>query len=340
MVGHLGRATDRRASGFRYGRRTTTTAAREQSRRGPQLLVIAAAVLWGTTGTARALGAEDADPSSVGAVRLILGGAVLVAVAARRGWMRSNPVRSWPRLPTAGAALAMAAYQPLFFGAVSRTGVAVGTVVGIGSAPVFAGLLGLLRRGERPDRRWLVATSLAVTGASLLVGGGDPTEVDAAGVGLALGAGCTYAVYVLCTKLLLDRGLPSDGVVAGVFGLAGVLLIPVAVVTGVGPLLDGQGLLTAAWLGVVTVAVAYLLFGRGLTGVGVATAGTLTLAEPATAATLGLVVLDERVTGAALVGLALVAAGLVVLALRPRADRRGRDRGPPRAVDPGSPRSS
>jgi drug/metabolite transporter, DME family len=324
----------------RYGPGTNTTGAREQSRRGQQLLVIAAAVLWGTTGTARALGAEDADPSSVGALRLILGGAVLVTVAARRGWLRSNPVRSWPRLPTAGAALAMAAYQPLFFGAVSRTGVAVGTVVGIGSAPVFAGLLGALGRGERPDRRWFIATALAVMGATLLVGRGDPAEVDATGIGLAVGAGCSYAVYVLCTKLLLDRGLPSDAVVAGVFGLAGALLIPVAVATGIGPLVDGQGLLTVAWLGVVTVAVAYLLFGRGLTGVGVGAAGTLTLAEPATAATLGFVVLDERVTGAALAGLALVGAGLVTLTLRPRENRRAGDPRLDRGVDPEPPRSS
>ncbi len=73
-----------------------------------------------------------------------------------------------------------------------------------------------------------------------------------------------------------------------------------------------------------TVAVAYLLFGRGLAGVDVATAGTLTLAEPATAALLGIVVLDERLSAASAAGIALIAAGLVMVAVSGRSTRRPR----------------
>jgi DME family drug/metabolite transporter len=67
---------------------------------------------------------------------------------------------------------------------------------------------------------------------------------------------------------------------------------------------------------VITVALAYLLFGRGLTGVGVGAAGTLTLAEPATAATLGVAVLGERPGAATAAGIGLIVAGLVALAAR------------------------
>ena len=75
---------------------------------------------------------------------------------------------------------------------------------------------------------------------------------------------------------------------------------------------DTSGILAVvAWLGVATVALAYVLFGRGLLGVGVATAGTLTLAEPATAAVLGIVVVGERFGGTTLIGVALIVAGLV-----------------------------
>jgi DME family drug/metabolite transporter len=73
-----------------------------------------------------------------------------------------------------------------------------------------------------------------------------------------------------------------------------------------------------AHLGVITVAVAYVLFGRGLHGVGVGAAGTLTLAEPATAATLGMVVLGERFSGATAAGVILVVAGLLVLVIQRR----------------------
>jgi DME family drug/metabolite transporter len=98
-----------------------------------------------------------------------------------------------------------------------------------------------------------------------------------------------------------------------VFAAAGLVLLPVALVAGVGPLLSPGGLLMVAHLGIVTVAVAYVLFTRGLAGVGVAAAGTLTLAEPATATVCGVVVLGERPGGAALAGLGLIAAGLVGL---------------------------
>jgi DME family drug/metabolite transporter len=280
----------------------------------PRLLVVAAAMLWGTTGTAQALGPDGTSPASVGAARLVVGGAVLGLLAVALGWLKGDgDVRRWAAGPTLLAAAGMAAYQPFFFGGVDRTGVAVGTVVGIGSAPVFAGLLGIAVRGERPGRRWFVATGLALAGTVLLVGAGDRSDVDPLGVLLALGAGASYAVYVLGTKLLLDGGHRSNAVVAVVFVIAAVLLVPVAVVAGVGPLASPGGVAMVAHLGVLTVALAYLLFARGLAGVGVGTAGTLTLAEPATAATLGLLVLGERPGAVAFVGLLLIGAGLLVL---------------------------
>jgi drug/metabolite transporter, DME family len=293
----------------------------------PRLAVLLAATLWGTTGTARALGPDDASPTAVGAARLVVGGACLVLVGWRLGWLsapaRVDARRRTPRdaggaLPFAVAVAAMAAYQPLFFGGVARTGVAIGTMVGIGSSPVFAGGLGIVVRGERPGRRWLSATALALAGTLLLAGAGDRDDVDPVGLALALGAGFAYAIYVLATKLLLDGGTTPEGLTARVFGCAGLVLLPVALAAGIGPLLSPGGVLMVAHLGIVTVAVGYVLFTRGLSGVGVAAAGTLTLAEPATATLCGVVILGERPGGAALAGLALVAAGIVVLVTQHR----------------------
>jgi DME family drug/metabolite transporter len=110
-------------------------------------------------------------------------------------------------------------------------------------------------------------------------------------------------------------------VAAVALGGAGVVLLPVALVSGVGWLATADGLAMAAWLGVVTVALSYPLLARGLDGVGVAATATLTLAEPATAAVLGLVVLDEEISGWGWVGLVLVAAGVAVEAARARSRR-------------------
>jgi drug/metabolite transporter, DME family len=302
----------------------------------PRLAVLLAATLWGTTGTARALGPDDASPTAVGAARLVVGGACLVLVGWRLGWLSApRPADARGGRPLGSCAdgrgidapafaiavAAMAAYQPLFFAGVARTGVAIGTMVGIGSSPVFAGGLGIVVRGERPGRRWLGATALALAGTLLLAGAGDRDDVDPTGLALALGAGFAYAIYVLATKLLLDHGAAPEALTARVFGCAGLVLLPLALAVGIGPLLSPGGLLMVAHLGIVTVAVGYVLFTRGLTGVGVAAAGTLTLAEPATATLCGIAILGERPGGAALVGLSLVAAGIVLLVTSRRPGR-------------------
>jgi DME family drug/metabolite transporter len=71
----------------------------------------------------------------------------------------------------------------------------------------------------------------------------------------------------------------------------------------------------ALHLGLVATAVAYTLFARGLEAVPVATSVTLGLAEPFTAATLGVVLLGERLTGSVMVGAGLILGGLVILSI-------------------------
>nr|MBC8507670.1 DMT family transporter [Chloroflexota bacterium] len=117
-----------------------------------ELLVILAAILWGTTGTAQALAPSGADPRSVGAIRLAIGGLALLIITATRG-VKFREIK-WPLLPTLIAGISMAAYNLFFFEGVAKAGVAVGTIVTIGSSPILAGLLGWLFRKEQPGNRW------------------------------------------------------------------------------------------------------------------------------------------------------------------------------------------
>ena len=285
------------------------------------LLVVAAATLWGTTGTAQALGPHDASTIAVGSARNVVGALVLLVVAACRGRLMAG-ARDLERRPLVLAAAATAAYQLCFFGGVRLAGVAIGTVVGVGSGPVWGGLLGWLGRGERPGRRWALATTLALAGAVLLATTtSDGDRVDPLGILLALGAGLSYAAFALWSKDLTDHHEP-DLVMTWAFALSAVALLPVGLAAGVGPLVGGDGVAMVLWLGFGSLAASYLLFGRGIAGVAVATATTLSLAEPLTAATLGVVVLDEHLTSAAIVGMVLVCTGLAVLALGGGARRR------------------
>jgi DME family drug/metabolite transporter len=282
--------------------------------RGP-LLVVLAAMLWGTTGTAQALAPPGSTPPVVGALRLAVGGLALLALAAARGNLPRY--RGWRLAALCWAVGGIAAYQLTFFAGVARTGVAVGTMVGIGSSPVTAGLLDLLVRRQRPGGRWLAATLLAVSGCILLLATGDELKVDPVGILLAVTAGAAYAIYTLALKVLLEEREPN-GVIAVVFCLGALLLAPLLVTADLRWLAAPQGVAVILHLGLVATALSYWLFARGLERVPASTAVTLALAEPLTAGVLGIAVLGERLTEPGLLGIGLLLAGLALLALAPR----------------------
>lgn len=277
-------------------------------------LVLGAAMLWGTTGTAQSFAPAGFDPLVIGACRLAIGGAALLLLTLWR-----CELGRWHEWQAGGVLLAAACsaiYHLSFFAAVARTGVAVGTIVGIGSSPLAAGLLAFLFRGERPGGRWLVSTLVAIAGCALLVlaGGGGTVQVDPIGLMLAVTAGCAYSAYTLVIKGLLARHYPN-AVVATVFCVAALLLSPVFVLRPTAWLLQPQSLAVILHLGLVSMAFSYWLFARGLLQVPVATAVTLTLAEPMTAGVLGVLVVGERLPIVAWCGLALILSGLLLLAL-------------------------
>ena len=275
--------------------------------------VLLAAVLFGTTGTAQALGPDGTTPLGVGAARLAVGGLALLLVLRLLGGSTAAAVALW-RSPTGLlAGLCTALYQVCFFAGVERTGVAVGTLVTIGSGPVFAGALAALVLRDRPGRTWVLATGLCVGGLALLsFSGGEGGEVDPLGILLALLSGLAYAGYTVAAKALIGRGHPSGEVMASAFALGGLVLLPVLAVQPVGWLGTPAGLALALYLGVVTTTVAYVLFGRGLAVLPAGPVTTLVLAEPLVATALGVGLLDERLAPVGVVGVAVVLAGLVV----------------------------
>ncbi len=272
--------------------------------------VLGAALLWGTTGTAQAFAPPGFDSRVIGALRLLIGGLALLFLAVSHKEL--GRFRDWPFWPTLLASIFTASYQLCFFSAVAKTGVAVGTIVGIGSAPVAGGLLGLIFRGERPSRRWFSATILAISGCVLLSLSGGDISVDLFGITLAFGAGASYAAYTLIIKGILEQHSPN-AVVAVVTCGGAIFLLPALLHMDLNWLLQPRAMAVALHLGLASMALSYWLFARGLQTVQVATATTLTLAEPMTAGILGILVLKEQVDSVAICGIALIFTGLVSL---------------------------
>lgn len=275
--------------------------------------VLLAAALFGTTGTAQALGPSSTTPLGVGAARLVVGGLALLALLPLVGGRWSAVLALWRTPAGLLAGVCTGLYQVCFFAGVERAGVAVGTLVAIGSGPVLTGLLAVRLLGERPGGTWLAATGLCVAGLALLVlGGGGEGAADLLGILLALAAGLAYAAYTVLAKRQLVAGHGPATVMAAAFGLGGLLSVPVLLSQPLGWLATGDGLVLAAYLGLVTTTLAYLLFVRGLAVLPAGPVTTLVLAEPVVATALGVVVLDERLAVVGAVGAGLVLLGLLV----------------------------
>lgn len=297
------------------------------------LAVLAAAVLFGTTGTSQALGPDGTTPLSIGVMRMVLGGTGLAIIAfllAARHARRLPAGASRPRLGIRPLSLmvltgvCISLYQPLFFLGTGRNGVAVGTVVALGSAPILAGLLEWALTRRMPTPTWMAATALATIGVVLLGFGGEAGTgggTDPLGILGSVGAGASFAVIANAQRRLLDDGWDPFTVV-GAMGASSAVICALAL-----PFVDlawlgtTAGVVMALWLGLATISIAYVLFTWGLSGLTAATAATLTLGEPLTASILGIVVLGERLSALAVVGLIVLAAGLALLAWGSRTPR-------------------
>jgi drug/metabolite transporter, DME family len=280
------------------------------SRRG-FLLVVLAALCWGTSGVSGRIVADRTDlgPLDIAWHRMAIGAVVLlIGTALTRGRRagRTTPLTrgTTVRLVLVGAGLA--AYQLAYFAAVATAGVSIATLVALGLAPLLIAVGAALLGHGRPDRATVVALVVALTGLVLLVGitaGADTGTTVVLGALMAVGSALGYAVVTLS-----GAGVPA-GIPVTLVGFAGgaLLLTPVALIVGLRFTTEPVALGVLLYLGLVPSALAYAMFFTGIKTVPGAVASIVTLLEPLTATALATAFLGERLSPGALAG------GLLVL---------------------------
>ena len=296
------------------------------SRRG-FLLVVLAALCWGTSGVSGRIVAERAGlgPLDIAWHRMAIGAVVLLAgfalTRSRRAAAPAAGRGTAVRLALVGAGLA--AYQFAYFAAVATAGVSIATLVALGLAPLLIAVGAALLGHGRPDRATLVALVVALVGLVLLVGisaGADTGTTVVLGALLAVGSALGYAVVTLA-----GAGVPA-GIPVTLAGFVGgaLLLTPIALATGLTFTGDPVALAVLLYLGAVPSALAYAMFFRGLRTVPGPVASIVTLLEPLTATALATAFLGERLAPAALAGGLLVLAAVAGLYLRRMGDSNSR----------------
>jgi drug/metabolite transporter, DME family len=292
----------------------------QRDQRSGVLLVLSAAILWGTVGPAQVLAGSAVDPAALGGARILLGGLVLAAAVLTTdpASIRALTPRRWPALLAASAATTV--FQTAYLMSVAATGAAVATAVAFGIAPVATGVAQRVVFGTRLSRRWAAGTACAILGCAALVVPAGGVQVDVIGAALAAVAGCCFGVYTVAAKHLIGHGASMPAAVAVTLLVGGSVLAPWTVAAL--PQLTAPGTLALVlWLGPVTAAAAYWFFVTGLGRISAATAGTLSLVEPLVATALAVMVLGERLSAPVTAGAVLLLGGLVIVT-RPAAPAR------------------
>ena len=291
--------------------------------------VLAASVLWGTTGTAATF-APAVGPLAIGAAAMGLGGLLQALTATAPMTRQRAALRAQWRMVLLGG-LAVAVFPMAFYTSMRLSGVAVGTVVSIGSAPLASALAERMIDHHRLTARWMSGAALGLAGivALCLAQATEPHPGHASawptvlGVALGLAAGTAYAIYSWAAHCLIGRGVTARAAMGSVFGLGGLLLLPVLLAAGAPLAASWANAAVGAYMAVVPMFTGYLLFGWALARVSASTATTLSLLEPVVATILAVTVVGERLPAAGWAGLALTAGCLIVLTA-PGPDRPGR----------------
>lgn len=276
--------------------------------------VLIAALLWGTTGTAATF-APEVSAVAIGAVAMGGGGLLQALLAAGRIRRHAGALRAQQRVLLLGA-VAVAIYPLAFYASMRLAGVTIGTVVSIGSAPLLSVLIENRLDGLRLTVRWATGAALGLGGMLLLClaeGGGHVATGDEVVPGVLLGllAGLSYALYSWTARRLMQRGIASRAAMGATFGIGGLLLMPVLLVTGA-PLLASWGnAAVGLYMALVPMLLGYLCFGHGLARIPASTATTITLFEPVVAAGLAVAIVGERLPPLGWVGIVLILACLI-----------------------------
>ncbi|QFF97523.1 EamA family transporter [Psychrobacillus glaciei] len=284
----------------------------------PYIFVLLGAILWGTTGTAQTLLPDSAHPFVISAGRSTVGGFSLLVIMIL---LKKINFKTWPWKETVYAAICISLFQLLFFSSVLLTGVAIASVVAIGSAPVFSGIIEWVFLKLRPSKIWGISTSFAIVGCLFLFLNKGEITINPIGILYSLIAGLIFAFYTLSSKSLLQK-VEAIPAVAMTFSTSALLLMPFLFIYDVSWLKDAGNVGIIFYLGLATTSVAYVLYARGLHKIPSSSALTLSLAEPTTAAILGVFIVGEVLGVMSWIGILLLLGSIVVLTVGSKSNRK------------------
>lgn len=264
-------------------------------------------VIWGIPYFFIKLALEDISPAGVAWARIALGAVILVPIAWQRGVLSQARAHM-------GAIFAFAFIElvgPFFLIALgeswissSLTGILIATVPM--SVVLIAPLFGVK---ERLGPRRLIGLVLGFVGVVALLGIDQPEgPLQWAGVACILAAVAGYAIASLIVQRYLSD-VDEMGAVALSLFIASIVLLPPAILTAPDTMPSVKALMAVIVLGVICTALALQCYFYLISHAGASRATVITYINPAVAALLGVMLLNEPFGWGSGVGFVLILLG-------------------------------
>jgi drug/metabolite transporter (DMT)-like permease len=280
----------------------------------PFVLFALMSVIWGIPYLFIRIAVAEVSPAFLVMARTGIAAAILLPIALLRTDLR--PVLHRWRWLVAFAAIEIAIPWVLLASAEQKVTSSLAALV-IAGVPLVGVAIALLSgRSERMGQIGLLGLLVGIVGVAVIVGGDLGSTDPIAIVELAAVAVC----YALGPVILARRlsGVPAVGVMSLSLGLTCLVYIPFAALTWPTGVPSPAVIGSIATLAIVCTAIAFLVFAALIDAVGPVRSTVITYINPAVAAILGVVVLNETLTPAMIAGFGLVTLGSILATRAPR----------------------
>jgi drug/metabolite transporter (DMT)-like permease len=270
------------------------------------------AVIWGIPYLLIKIAVGELTPAGLVVLRTALGAALLLPIAAARGWL--TPLLPYWRWVFAYTVVEVSLPWFLLSDAERRLSSSL-TGLLIAAVPLIGAVLQRLTRGdERMDPGRAAGLMVGLAGVAVLVGL-NVSFKDLGAVGEVGLVAIGYAAGPIIIARRLPR-LPAVGVVAASLALTAIAYAPLALPQLPRALPSGRVILAVGILAVVCTALGFLLFFALIGEVGPVRATVITYFNPAVALLLGVALLREPLTVGAVIGFGLILVGSVLATRR------------------------
>jgi drug/metabolite transporter (DMT)-like permease len=290
------------------------------------LMMAAAAALWGASYMFIKVALDDLSEGAIVCIRVALGAAVLLPLAARAGALGGLRGR-WTWLTVVALVQVTVPFLLITFGENHVPSALAGILVA--SAPIFTSLLAVAFDHAEQMRGWAGAgVVVGIVGVALLFGVDLSGDGDAIAGGLMiLLASLGYAAGAMLIKHRL-RGIAPVAVAGSNMAVAAVVTLPLLIASPPTAVPGTDTILSMLVLGAGGTGIAFLWFYTLIAELGPSRASIIAYIAPAFSVLYGALLLDEAVTAGTVAGLALILAGSWLAVSGPKSHppaRAGRD---------------